>query len=63
MTFANGQTVTQLWGGRITQTSPYTVANESWNNALGPNASTTFGFLANSNGSNGPPTLSCSRTP
>jgi xyloglucan-specific exo-beta-1,4-glucanase len=64
MTFANGQTITQIWGGRTTQTaSPYTVTNESWNFALGPNASTTVGFLANWQGTNSPPTLSCSRTP
>jgi hypothetical protein len=64
MTFANGQTLTQIWGGRTTSTaSPYTVLNETWNNALGPNASTTFGFLANWNGSNNAPTLTCSRTP
>ena len=65
MTFANGQTVTQIWGGRTTSTAnPYTVLNETWNNALGPNASTTFGFLANwNNTTNNAPALTCSRTP
>lgn len=62
-TFANGQVITQLWGGQLTQTgATVTVRNETWNGVLAPNATTTLGFLANSNGSNGIPTVSCSRT-
>jgi mannan endo-1,4-beta-mannosidase len=64
LTFPNGQTITQIWGGRTTQTaSPYTVTNETWNGSLGAGASTTFGFLANWSGTNGPATATCSRTP
>jgi cellulase/cellobiase CelA1 len=56
-TFANGQTITQLWNGTVTQTgSAVTVRNVSYNGSLGPNASTTFGFLANWNGTNAIPT-------
>jgi cellulose 1,4-beta-cellobiosidase len=63
-TFANGQTITQLWGGQVSQAGAnVTVTNLSWNGALAPNASTTFGFLANWSGSNATPTVSCSRTP
>jgi lysophospholipase L1-like esterase/chitodextrinase len=44
-------TVTQIWGGRTTQTaSPYTVTNETWNGNLAPNATTTFGFIATVSG-------------
>ena len=32
LTFANGQQITQIWGGRTTQTaSPYIITPESWN--------------------------------
>ncbi|MDY7090880.1 MAG: cellulose binding domain-containing protein [Actinomycetota bacterium] len=59
-TFANGQTITQLWGGRLTSTgaSP-TVANESWNGNLGAGASTTFGFLGSATGTNTAPAATC----
>lgn len=51
---SGGATITQIWGGRTGQTSsPYTVSNETYNGALAPNASTTFGFLANVSGSTG----------
>jgi cellulase/cellobiase CelA1 len=64
MTFANGQQLTQIWGGRTSQTaSPYTVTPESWNAVLQPNGSTAFGFLASWAGTNNPPTVSCARTP
>jgi cellulase/cellobiase CelA1 len=63
-TFANGQVITQLWGGRLTQSgSSVTVTNETWNNVLAPNATTTFGFLANWNATNAVPTVTCTRTP
>ncbi|NUR90468.1 MAG: hypothetical protein HOY71_40870 [Nonomuraea sp.] len=61
LTFANGQRITQLWGGRTSSTaSPYTVANETYNGTLAPNASTTFGFLGTWNGTNAAPTVTCS---
>jgi len=60
ITLPSGHTISNLWGGVIQSTSgnTVTVRNEAWNGALGPNASTTFGFLAN--GSGGSPTVSCS---
>ena len=64
LTFPNGQTITQLWGGRTSNTaSPYTITNESYNAALAPNATTTFGFLGSWSGTNNPPTATCTRTP
>jgi len=65
MTFANGQTLQQLWGGRtnVSGTSPFTVLNETYNNVLGPGASTTFGFNGRHSGTNADPALTCSRTP
>ena len=62
LAFGNGQRITQLWGGRTGSTgSPYTVTNETYNGNLGANASTTFGFLGTWNGSNPPPSVTCSR--
>jgi hypothetical protein len=59
-TFANGQVISQLWGGKYTQSgSAVTVTNEAWNGALAAGASTTFGFLASWNGTNAIPTVSC----
>ena len=50
-TFANGQTVTQLWGGKYTQTgSAVTVTNEAWNGNLGANATVDIGFNGSHNG-------------
>jgi glucose/arabinose dehydrogenase len=65
MTFANGQRVTQIWGGRTTvpASSPVTVLNETYNNVIGAGQSTTFGFLGSWSGTNSPPTVTCSRTP
>ena len=60
LTFADGQVVTQVWGGEATQSgSTVTIRNTSWNGALAPNATTTAGFLANSPGANSVPTLAC----
>jgi cellulase/cellobiase CelA1 len=62
--FGSGQVITQLWGGLVTQSgAAVTVRNESWNGALGVNATTTFGFIANRSGTNAIPTLTCRRTP
>jgi len=60
-TFANGQTITQLWSGALTTSgSTNTVQNLSYNGALAANATTTFGFNANWNGTtNGIPTPTC----
>jgi hypothetical protein len=65
MTFANGQTLNQIWGGLTTipGSNPYTVRNESWNGSVGPSATATFGFLGNHSGTNNAPNLTCGRTP
>jgi len=64
LTFANGQRITQVWGGRTTQTaSPFTVTNESWNGTIAAGQGTNFGFLGSWSGTNGAPTVACSRTP
>jgi endoglucanase len=64
LNFPNGQTITQLWQGRITVNSnPYTVVNETYNNVIGAGQSTVFGFNGAHGGTNNPPTLTCSRTP
>ncbi|GAA2693478.1 hypothetical protein GCM10010428_71710 [Actinosynnema pretiosum subsp. pretiosum] len=55
-----GQAITQVWNGVLsTSGSTATVANESYNGALAPGASTTFGFTAT--GSATSPALSCAR--
>jgi mannan endo-1,4-beta-mannosidase len=58
--FANGQTVTQAWSATVTSSGPNVTAhNMSYNGSLGASASTTFGFLGSSTGTNGVPTVSC----
>jgi lysophospholipase L1-like esterase len=58
--FANGQQITQSWNATVVQrTAAVTAQNLSWNGALAPNASTTFGFLANWSGTNAVPAVSC----
>jgi hypothetical protein len=60
LTFANGQTVTQSWSGVLTQAgASVTVANLSYNGALGAGASTAFGFLASWTGTNAVPAVTC----
>jgi endo-1,4-beta-xylanase len=61
-TFANGQTITQLWNGTVTQSgSSVSVANVSYNGALAPGQMTSFGFLGNWSGTNAVPTnVTCS---
>ena len=47
LTFPNGQVITQLWGGLVTQTGAVaTVTPESWNAVIPAAGSTTFGFNA-----------------
>jgi len=60
-TFANGQTITQLWNGTLsTSGSAITVTNVSYNGAVPANGTTSFGFTGNWNGSNAVPALTCS---
>ncbi|WP_336207544.1 glycoside hydrolase family 9 protein [Nonomuraea sp. LPB2021202275-12-8] len=51
VTWTASGSVTQLWGGRHTQSgTTVTVRNETWNGALAPGGTTTFGLLANGGG-------------
>ena len=60
-TFANGQTITQIWGGRNTSSgSTQNVVNETWNGSLTAGASATFGFLGTWNATNSVPSATCS---
>lgn len=62
-TFADGQQVSQLWGGELAQTGTEVwVDNEAWNGTLAPGASASFGFLATWAGTNSVPTPTCSPT-
>ncbi|MFC7483242.1 cellulose binding domain-containing protein [Luedemannella flava] len=63
-TFPNGQVITQMWSGSYTQSrAAVTVTNASYNGALPAGGSTTFGFLATVNGTNGAPTnITCTTT-
>ncbi|MEU0560300.1 polysaccharide deacetylase family protein [Dactylosporangium sp. NPDC006015] len=59
-TFANGQTITQLWNGTLsTSGSAVTVTNVSYNGAVPANGTTSFGFTGTWNGTNAVPTLTC----
>jgi mannan endo-1,4-beta-mannosidase len=62
-TFANGQTITNLWNG---QDSPngatHSVQNMPYNGSLGPGQSTSFGFTATRNGTNSIPAVTCTRS-
>jgi len=61
-TFANGQVISDLWGGIRTQTgAQVTVRNESWNGTIGPNATVVFGFNSSWSGTNAVPSpVTCS---
>jgi expansin (peptidoglycan-binding protein) len=60
-TFADGQVVSQSWSANVTQSgTTVTATNVTWNGALAPGASTTFGFLATWNDvTNTVPTATC----
>jgi len=57
MSFPSGQTVSQVWNGVASGSSPVTVKNASYNGSVGANGSTTFGFLAN--GNTATPSVTC----
>ncbi|GAA4715046.1 endo-1,4-beta-xylanase [Phytohabitans rumicis] len=61
-TFANGQTVTNLWNGVVTSSgSAVTVRNASYNGSIPASGSTSFGFLGSWNGTNAvPASVTCS---
>ncbi len=51
-TFANGQTVSQLWSGNVVQNgAQVTVTNLSYNGSIAPGGTTSLGFNGNWNGS------------
>jgi hypothetical protein len=60
-TFADGQTINNLWNGNYDQSGgAVTVTNEPYNGTLAPGASTTVGFTATDSGSNPAPSkISC----
>ena len=63
LTFANGQRVNQAWSAQLTTNgTAVTARNESYNGALTPAASTTFGFIGTWNGTNTPPVVTCAAT-
>jgi len=58
--FANGQQITQSWNAAVTQSgAAVTAHNMSYNGALAPGASTSFGFLASWSTTNSVPVVSC----
>lgn len=63
-TFANGQTITQLWNGNLTTNgAAITVRNMSYNGSLAATATTTFGFNGTwNNSANAVPTVTCALT-
>jgi alpha-L-fucosidase 2 len=63
-TFGNGQVINQIWSGTHTQSGAnVTVSNVAYNGALSAGGSTTFGFIATTNGANETPTnLTCTTT-
>jgi cellulose 1,4-beta-cellobiosidase len=55
--FANGQQVTQGWGGRFTQSGgAVTVTNEAWNGGVANGGTVVPGFIGNWSGTNAVPT-------
>jgi endo-1,4-beta-xylanase len=60
LTLAGGQTIVNVWDGTNRGTSgAVTVQNATYNGAVGANASTHFGFLANGQTSAAPGNMSC----
>jgi hypothetical protein len=56
-TFANGQQITQIWNAtQTTSVATVTATNLSWNAAIAPAGSASFGFIASWNGTNNKPT-------
>ncbi|MGW4640447.1 cellulose binding domain-containing protein [Sphaerisporangium sp. NPDC004334] len=65
LTFPGGQQLTRVWNAQTSDTAnPYTITNLSFNGALAPNGSTTFGIQATTtSGADNTPTTTCIRTP
>jgi hypothetical protein len=61
-TFANGQTVSNMWGGTPTQSGAnVSVRNVAWTGNVAPNASVAVGFTGSSGATNAVPTVTCAR--
>jgi peptidoglycan-N-acetylglucosamine deacetylase len=59
-TFANGQTINQLWNGTLSASgSAITVTNMSYNGSVPAGGTTSFGFTGTWNGANAVPALTC----
>ncbi|NES15048.1 MULTISPECIES: lytic polysaccharide monooxygenase [Micromonospora] len=59
-TWPSGQTLTQVWNGTAsTSGTTVSVSNVSYNGSIPPEGTTTFGFLANTSGTNALPTVTC----
>jgi endo-1,4-beta-xylanase len=54
-TFANGQTITQIWSASASGSPAVTARNASYNGSVGAGANTTFGFIGSWNGTNAVP--------
>ena len=55
--FANGQTVSQMWNATPTQSgAQVTATNAGWNAMIAPGGSTSLGFIGSWNGTNTAPT-------
>lgn len=63
-TYGAGQVLSQVWGATGGQTGTTVgVRDAGWNGALAANATTTFGFLATTTGTNPVPSpISCAAT-
>ncbi|GHJ49407.1 hypothetical protein Cs7R123_67490 [Catellatospora sp. TT07R-123] len=63
-TFANGQTITQLWSGQDTASgASHSVRNLSYNGTLAPSGTTSFGFTGTwNNSANAVPAVACARS-
>jgi cellulase/cellobiase CelA1 len=60
VTFANGQVISQVWNGAVSQSGGRaTVTNAAYNGVVAPNAGVTTGFIASWTGTNAAPTVAC----
>lgn len=60
-TWPSGQTINSLWSGTLSGSgSSVTVTNAPYNGTIAPEGTTTFGFVATTNGTNTLPTVTCS---
>ncbi|SCF03996.1 lytic polysaccharide monooxygenase auxiliary activity family 9 protein [Micromonospora mirobrigensis] len=59
-TWPSGQGLNSVWNGTLsTSGAAVTVTNAAWNGTVAPEATTTFGFTANTSGANTAPTVGC----